>query len=88
MGVRVSDTGKGIAPEHLPRVFDRFYRADPARVRASGGADLRLAISVQLIQQTHGQLHLDSEPGTGTTMTVMLPSARVAVGSRGRRATT
>ncbi len=73
----VRDTGEGIPPEQLPRVFDRFYRADPARHRAEGpsssGAGLGLAIAQQLVRLMHGQVHLQSAPGTGTTATVLLP---------------
>lgn len=68
----VADTGIGIAPEHLPHVFDRFFRGDPARVR-SEGAGLGLSI-VQWIARVHGAvIHLDSTPGHGTRVEVVFP---------------
>jgi signal transduction histidine kinase len=74
--LRVRDDGEGIAPEHLPRVFDRFYRADPARGR--GGAGLGLAIAAQLVRRLRGEVTLESELGRGTTVTVRLPLADAA----------
>lgn len=71
--LEISDTGEGIPPEHLPRVFDRFYRVDRARSRARGGAGLGLAIARSLVEAHGGQLELASAPGAGTTATVRLP---------------
>ncbi len=71
--LRVSDDGAGIAPEHLPRIFDRFYRADPARGR--GGAGLGLSIAAELVRLLRGEVGVDSAPGKGTTLTVWLPLA-------------
>ncbi|MFO0759409.1 MAG: ATP-binding protein [Byssovorax sp.] len=71
--VRVRDDGTGIAPEHLPRIFDRFYRADPARAR--GGAGLGLSIAAELVRLLRGEVHADSAPGKGTTLTLWLPLA-------------
>lgn len=71
--LEIRDTGEGIAPEHLPRVFDRFYRVDRARSRARGGAGLGLAIAKSLVAAHGGQLDLASAPGVGTTATVRLP---------------
>ncbi len=69
----VSDTGDGIAPEDLPHVFDRFYRADSARLRQGSGTGLGLAI-VQSIMQLHGgTVSLDSELGRGTAVTLKFP---------------
>ncbi|MCB9098439.1 MAG: HAMP domain-containing protein [Anaerolineales bacterium] len=77
--VDVTDTGPGIPPEHLPHLFDRFYRVDKARTRklsASsevGGAGLGLSIAQWLAQAHHGAIHVASEVGRGTTFTVRLP---------------
>jgi signal transduction histidine kinase len=71
--VEVADTGTGIAPEHLPRVFDRFYRADKARARERGGTGLGLAIAKTLVEAHGGQLQLTSTLGVGTQATVRLP---------------
>jgi len=71
----VEDTGAGIAPEHLPHVFERFYRADPSRSRATGGAGLGLAVVRQLVVAQGGSVTAASEPGRGTRMTFTLPAA-------------
>jgi signal transduction histidine kinase len=70
----VVDSGEGIAAEHLPRVFDRFYRADPTRARDTGGAGLGLAI-VQAIIEAHGGrvTPVSVGVGKGTTFTIYLP---------------
>lgn len=68
----VSDTGQGIAPEDLPHVFDRFYRGDAARDRASGGSGLGLAIARALIEAHGGSLGVESEPGRGATFVGVL----------------
>lgn len=70
---RVSDTGCGIAPEHLPHIFERFYRVDPARGRAGGNAGLGLAIARALIAAMGGQIGASSAPGQGTTVWFTLP---------------
>jgi signal transduction histidine kinase len=69
----VSDSGAGIAAEVLPHIFDRFYRADPSRSRATGGAGLGLAIVRQLVTAHGGTVTVASEPGRGSTFTVTLP---------------
>ena len=71
--VEVTDTGVGIAAEHLPRIFDRFYRADKARARARGGTGLGLSIAKMLVEAHRGQLQVASTLGVGTTVTVALP---------------
>jgi signal transduction histidine kinase len=73
--VRVSDSGPGIAPEHLPHIFERFYRADRARARATGGAGLGLTIVKQLVEAHGGQVWASSAPGQGSTFTFTLPVA-------------
>ncbi|MER6434124.1 ATP-binding protein [Streptomyces sp900105245] len=72
--IHVHDTGTGIAAEHLPHLFDRFWRADPARGRTTGGSGLGLAIARQIITDHHGSIQVDSTPGTGTTFTITLPT--------------
>jgi heavy metal sensor kinase len=71
--VTVVDSGAGIAPEDLPRVFDRFYRADRARVRTSGGSGLGLPIAQWIVRAHGGRIRVESHPGLGTTVTVWLP---------------
>jgi two-component system sensor histidine kinase BaeS len=71
--LEVRDTGDGIAPEHLPHLFDRFYRADPSRSRRTGGAGLGLAIAKNLVTASSGTIAVASEPGKGTAFTVTLP---------------
>ncbi|HEX7077378.1 MAG TPA: ATP-binding protein [Candidatus Eisenbacteria bacterium] len=71
----VSDTGSGIAPEHLPRVFERFYRADPSRARETGGAGLGLAIVKHLVEAHGGSVAVSSEPARGAVFTVTFPAA-------------
>lgn len=72
--ITVQDTGVGIAVEELPRVFERFYRADPARNRDVGGTGLGLPIARWIVEQHCGAIHIDSTPGKGTTVTVSLPA--------------
>ncbi|MGZ8414667.1 MAG: ATP-binding protein [Gemmatirosa sp.] len=74
----VRDTGCGIAPEHLPRVFERFYRVDPGRSRADGGTGLGLAIVRHLVEAHGGRIHAESEVGHGTTIEALFPHAPVA----------
>ena len=69
----VRDTGIGIPPEHLPHVFDRFYRCDASRSRETGGSGLGLAIVRQLVAAHGGTVAAASEPGRGSTFTVRLP---------------
>jgi signal transduction histidine kinase len=74
--IEVRDTGEGISPEHLPHLFERFYRADPSRARRSGGSGLGLAIVQQIVQAHGGEVTVASDgPGQGTTFTVRLPLA-------------
>jgi len=71
----VADEGDGIAPEHLPRLTERFFRADPGRSRAIGGTGLGLAIVKHIVERHKGRLDIASTLGVGTTVTVELPLA-------------
>lgn len=71
--VTVEDSGQGIAPEHLPYIFERFYRADGSRARGTGGAGLGLAIVKQLVVAHGGQIRAESEPGKGSRFVFTLP---------------
>jgi two-component system heavy metal sensor histidine kinase CusS len=73
--IEVRDTGSGISAEALPKVFDRFYRADPARGRRSGGTGLGLSIMRQIVFLHGGDVKIESQTGTGTTVSVTLPVA-------------
>ncbi|GAA3823897.1 sensor histidine kinase [Cellulomonas soli] len=74
--LQVRDDGEGISPEHLPHVFERFYRADTARDRARGGSGIGLAISKALVEAHGGTITADSAgPGQGAVFTVELPTA-------------
>ena len=75
LSLKVTDHGPGIAREHLPRVTERFYRADAARSRESGGTGLGLAIVKHVIERHRGSLDIRSTVGVGTTVTVRLPLA-------------
>jgi signal transduction histidine kinase len=74
VSVAVRDTGEGIPAEHLPYVFDRFYRADKSRARQTGGAGLGLAIVKQIVVAHGGTVSVTSEPGQGSTLTFTLPT--------------
>jgi two-component system phosphate regulon sensor histidine kinase PhoR len=73
--IEVADTGIGIPPEDLPRIFERFYRVDKARSRDLGGTGLGLAIVKHLAQAQGGEVSVRSRPGEGSTFTVVLPRA-------------
>ena len=72
--VAVRDSGIGISAEHLPHVFERFYRADAARGRGTGGSGLGLAIVKAIVEAHHGQVEAESEPGKGSVFTVSIPT--------------
>ena len=71
--VRVRDTGTGIAAHHLPHLFERFYRADESRNRATGGSGLGLAITQELVRAHDGEITVSSAVGQGTVFTILLP---------------
>jgi two-component system, OmpR family, phosphate regulon sensor histidine kinase PhoR len=73
--VGVRDYGPGIAPEHLPRLTERFYRVDVTESRAQGGTGLGLALVKHILNRHHGRLLIESVPGSGATFTVRLPIA-------------
>jgi len=73
----VTDTGIGIAPEHIPRLTERFYRVDRSRSRATGGTGLGLAIVKHVLLRHQAELDVISELGKGSTFTVVLPASRV-----------
>lgn len=77
--LRVDDKGPGIAPEHLPRLTERFYRVDAARSRQMGGTGLGLAIVKHIVNRHRGHLDIRSTPGVGTSVTVTLPVFRAPV---------
>jgi len=72
----VRDTGPGIAPEHLPRLSERFYRVDRSRSRETGGTGLGLAITKHVAQRHGGALRIESQPGVGSTFMLVLPLSR------------
>ena len=71
----VADEGEGIAPEHIPRITQRFYRVDPGRSRAAGGTGLGLAIVKHIVERHRGRLEIESVVGKGTIVHVRLPAA-------------
>ena len=75
VALAVADDGEGIEAEHLPRIFERFYRVDAGRSRERGGAGLGLAIVKHLVESMDGSIAVASEPGKGATFTLTLPAA-------------
>jgi two-component system phosphate regulon sensor histidine kinase PhoR len=73
--IAVVDQGCGIEPEHLPRLFERFYRVDRARSRKLGGTGLGLAIVKHIVQAHRGRITVESAFGAGTTFTIHLPAS-------------
>ncbi|HEV2282031.1 MAG TPA: HAMP domain-containing sensor histidine kinase [bacterium] len=85
VALRVTDTGVGIPVDHLPLVFDRFYRVEGGGARRVGGSGLGLALVRGIVKAHGGEIRLDSEPGRGTTSTVRLPTAASGAESSTRR---
>jgi two-component system phosphate regulon sensor histidine kinase PhoR len=78
----VEDTGVGIAPEHLPRLTERFYRVDRSRSRETGGTGLGLAIVKHAVARHQAALEVESKPGAGSRFTVQFPAHRTAPAER------
>ena len=78
----VTDTGPGIAKEHLPRLTERFYRVDSSRSRETGGTGLGLAIVKHVVQRHGATLLIDSAPGKGSSFRIVLPAGRVRVAAQ------
>ncbi|PSO90448.1 MAG: hypothetical protein BRC46_13460 [Cyanobacteria bacterium QS_6_48_18] len=74
--IAIQDTGIGIAPKQQTRIFDRFYRVNSDRSRITGGFGLGLPIAAAIAQAHQGSIHLQSQPGKGTTFTIRLPLKR------------
>jgi signal transduction histidine kinase len=72
----VQDTGIGIGPEVKPHLFERFFRADPARTSGNDGVGLGLSLVKWIVDRHHGRITVESQPGQGSTFTVDLPLAR------------
>ena len=79
--ISVADQGDGIAPEHIPRLTERFYRVDPGRSRAAGGTGLGLAIVKHIVERHRGRLDIASTLGKGTTVTILLPAHQAQAGA-------
>ena len=75
----VKDSGPGIAPEHLPRLTERFYRIDRSRSRETGGTGLGLAIVKHVVQRHGAELSIKSQPGQGSCFSIVFPASRVRV---------
>ncbi|MGH7653339.1 MAG: ATP-binding protein [Gemmatimonadaceae bacterium] len=82
--IGVRDTGSGIAPDHLPRIFERFYRVDPGRSRDEGGTGLGLSIVKHLVEAHRGSVRAESTVGVGTTISVHFPQPRPDASESGR----
>jgi len=73
--VNVADTGIGISPADIPRIFERFYRVDKARSREAGGTGLGLSIVKHIVQAHGGRVWVESAPGSGSVFSFTIPSA-------------
>ncbi|GAB4450657.1 MAG: ATP-binding protein [Chloroflexi bacterium OHK40] len=86
VALEVADTGPGIPPEHLPNIFERFYRADSSRSHTAGGSGLGLAIVRSIVEAHGGQVRASSVPGHGATFTITLPASPAAPSTPAARA--
>ncbi|MBI4331436.1 MAG: HAMP domain-containing protein [Chloroflexi bacterium] len=82
VAVQVNDTGEGIPAGELPLIFERFYRVDKSRARATGGSGLGLTIAKRLVESHGGKIEARSEPGKGSTFTFTIPVAEPFTGAR------
>jgi two-component system OmpR family sensor kinase len=82
--LEVKDNGPGIPPEDLPHIFDRFYRGDPSRTRASGNTGLGLAIVSAIVQAHGGSIEVESSAGSGTSFRVILPCVQTEANGGGK----
>jgi signal transduction histidine kinase len=80
--ISVADDGAGIPREHLPRLFERFYRGDAARSRDDGGTGIGLAIARSVVEAHGGTIRAASEPGIGSVFSFDLPASTSAAGQR------
>jgi len=76
--VRIKDYGIGISQHDLPHIFDRLYRADPARTRVNGGSGLGLALVKWIVEAHKGTIHVTSQPDLGTSFDIALPASKNA----------
>jgi signal transduction histidine kinase len=79
--IKVSDTGVGIAPEELPKIFYKFYRVKHPKTRQVTGTGLGLSIVKGIVEAYHGSIHVESVPDQGTTFTVLLRTAQETSGA-------
>jgi signal transduction histidine kinase len=73
VAISVEDSGPGVPPEHLPHLFERFWRGDPSRSRRTGGSGLGMAIAKQIVEAHSGHIQAENAPRGGLRVTVKLP---------------